>query len=58
VRLLKSLLRLLCITIVAVFQSYPAAAAAISEDVPVPGGTVALAQSLGIEPVPDRGRVK
>ncbi len=34
----------------------PAAAAAVSEDVPVPGGTVALAQALGIEPAPDRGR--
>jgi len=57
VRLLKpSLLRLLCTTIVAVFQLHPAAAAAISEDVPVPGGTAALAQSLGIDPVPDRGR--
>jgi hypothetical protein len=57
VRLLKpSLLRLLCTTIVAVFQLHPAAAAAVSEDVPVPGGTVALAQALGIEPAPDRGR--
>src|SRR3954470_13984553 len=33
-----------------------AAAAAVSEDVPVPGGTVALAQALGIDPAPDRGR--
>ena len=33
-----------------------AAAAAVSEDVTVPGGTVALAQSLGIDPAPDRGR--
>jgi len=49
-------LRLLCITIVAVFQCYPAAAAPISEDVPVPGGTLALAQALGIDPAPDRGR--
>src|SRR3954468_1058084 len=32
------------------------AAAAVSEDVPVPGGTVALAQALGIDPAPDRGR--
>jgi len=57
VRLLKpSLLRLLCTTIVAVFQLHPAAAAAVSEDVTVPGGTVALAQSLGIDPAPDRGR--
>jgi hypothetical protein len=57
VRLLKpSLLRLLCTTIVAVFQLHPAAAAAVSEDVTVPGGTVAFAQSLGIDPAPDRGR--
>ena len=28
----------------------------MSEDVPVPGGTVALAQVLGIDPAPDRGR--
>ena len=33
-----------------------AAAAAVSEDVPVPGGTAALAQALGIDPAPDRGR--
>jgi hypothetical protein len=46
----------LCTTIVAVFQLHQAAAAALSEDVPVPGGTVALAQSLGIDPAPDRGR--
>src|SRR3954462_2892878 len=32
------------------------AAAAVSEDVPVPGGTLALAQALGIDPAPDRGR--
>jgi hypothetical protein len=57
VRLLKpSLLRLLCTTIVAVFQLHPAAAAAVSEDVPVPGGTVAFAQAVGIDPAPDRGR--
>src|SRR3954468_3384396 len=57
VRLLKpSLLRLLCTTIVAVFQLHSAAAAAVSEDVPVPGGTASLAQSLGIDPAPDRGR--
>src|SRR5471030_132550 len=57
VRLLKSsLLRLLCATIVAVFQCHQAAAAAVSEDVPVPGGTVAFAKVLGIDPAPDRGR--
>jgi len=31
-------------------------AAAVSEDVPVPVAPSALAQSLGIDPVPDRGR--
>jgi hypothetical protein len=46
----------LCATIVAVFQLHPAAAGAVSEDVPLPGGTAALAQALGIDPVPDRGR--
>jgi hypothetical protein len=57
VRLLKSSkLRVLCTTIVAVFQLHQAAAATVSEDVPVPGGTIALAQALGIDPVPDRGR--
>jgi hypothetical protein len=39
-----------------VAASRDVAAAAVSEDVPVPGGTVALAQALGIDPVPDRGR--
>ena len=47
---------LLCTTIVAVFQALPARAAVVSEDVPIPGGTVALARALGIDPVPDRGR--
>ena len=42
-------------TIVAAFQLHPAAAA-VSEDVPLPGGTAALAQALGIDPVPERGR--
>ena len=56
-RLVKRLLRsLLCTTIVAVFQALPAGATVVSEDVPVPGGTVALARALGIDPVPDRGR--
>jgi hypothetical protein len=34
----------------------PAAAAAVSEDIPVPGGAAALAQSLGFDSVPERGR--
>src|SRR5262245_34873869 len=33
-----------------------AAAPAVSEDVPVPGGTAALAKALEIDPVPDRAR--
>jgi hypothetical protein len=45
-----------CLTIVAGFPLHLAAAAAVSEDVPVPGGAAAFAQSLGIDPVPDRGR--
>jgi hypothetical protein len=33
-----------------------AAASVVSEDVPVPGGTTALARAIGIEPAPDRAR--
>ena len=33
-----------------------AAAPSVSEDVPVPGGTAALAKALEIDPVPDRAR--
>jgi hypothetical protein len=33
-----------------------AAASGVSEDVPVPGGTAALAKALEIDPVPDRAR--
>ena len=47
----------LCTTIVAVFLLQPtAAAAAVSEEVPLPGGTAALAQVLGIDPAPGRAR--
>jgi hypothetical protein len=45
----------LCLTIVAAFQ-LRSATAAVTEDVPLAGGTAAFAQSLGIEPVPDRAR--
>jgi hypothetical protein len=45
----------LCLSIVAVFQLH-SAAATVSEDVPLPGGTAALAKLLGIDPVPERGR--
>ena len=31
-------------------------AATVSEDVPLPGGTAAFAQMLGIDPVPERAR--
>ena len=46
----------LCLTIVAAFQWRLAAAGGVSQDVPVPGGTVAMAQSLGITPSPERAR--
>ena len=42
-------------TIVAAFVLLPAAAA-VSDDVPLPGGTAALSRALGIDPVPDRSR--
>src|SRR5688572_24940879 len=44
------------LTIVAAFHLEPALAQAISEDIPIPGGTVALARASGIESVPDRAR--
>src|SRR5262245_50092308 len=46
----------LIVAIVAAFQTPIAAAAAITEDVPVPGSTAALARALGVEPAPDRAR--
>jgi hypothetical protein len=52
----RSLPWLLCTTIVAAFSVRLTAAVAVSEDVPVPGGTVAFAHALGVDPVPDRGR--
>jgi len=48
--------RLIISTVVALLQVHVAAAAVVSEDVPLPGGTAALAHALAIEPVPDRGR--
>src|SRR5206468_8153889 len=56
VRLLKELKLVLCLTIVAAFEGRLVARSPISEDVAVPGGTAALAASLGIDPVPDRAR--
>jgi hypothetical protein len=43
-------------TIVAAFQMHLAAAGGVSENVPVPGGTVAMARSLGVTPAPERAR--
>jgi hypothetical protein len=45
-----------CLLIVAAIHAHLSAAAAIAEDVPVPGGVASLAQSLGIDPAPDRAR--
>jgi hypothetical protein len=47
---------LVCLTIATAVPLHLSAAGAVSEDVPVPGGTAAMAQSLGIEPSPDRAR--
>jgi hypothetical protein len=47
---------LLCLAFVTVAQLDSAAAAVVSEDVPLPGGAASLARALGIEPTPDRGR--
>jgi hypothetical protein len=57
VRPLKNVRRLfLCATIVAAISLRSAAAAEISDDVPVPGGVAALAQALGLDTAPDRAR--
>src|SRR4051812_25482944 len=40
--------------LIAVHGGTAAAASAVTEDVPLPGGTAALARALGIDPVPDR----
>jgi hypothetical protein len=52
----RGLALLTCCTIVAASEFRVAAAVAISQDVPVPGGTAGLAGALAIDPVPDRGR--
>ncbi len=44
------------LTIVAAFGAQALAAASISEDIPVPGGTVALARAIGLETPPDPSR--
>jgi hypothetical protein len=46
---------ILCVTIVAAFPA-GSAAAPTSEDIPIPVGTLALAQAVGIESPPDRAR--
>src|SRR5712692_6551499 len=47
---------LLCLAFVAAAPLHAAAAAVVSEDVPLPGGTASLTRARGIEPTPDRGR--
>jgi hypothetical protein len=44
------------VTIVAAFEMHLAAAGGVSQSVPVPGGTVAVARSLGVMPAPERAR--
>src|SRR5262245_43850823 len=57
VRLVTSARSLLvCTTILVVCQLPLSAATVVYQDMPVPGGTTALARALVIEPVPDRGR--
>jgi hypothetical protein len=57
VRPLKRALRLfVCATIVTAIQLPLAAAVVVYEDVPVPGGTDAVARALGVETTPDRAR--
>ena len=47
---------LLSVAILVAPRLVAAAAPVVSEDVPVPGGTAALAKALEIDPVPDRAR--
>jgi hypothetical protein len=47
---------ILCATIVAAFPLLAGAAGAVSEDIPIPGGTAALAAAAGIRDTPDRAR--
>jgi hypothetical protein len=49
-------LGLVCLTIVAAFQAHLATAGDVSQDVPVPGGTAAMAESLGLVSTPDPAR--
>src|SRR6266567_7791542 len=52
----RSLLVLLYTAAAVAIPSRLAAAEAAFQDLPVPGGTAALARTLGIDPVPDRAR--
>jgi hypothetical protein len=47
---------LLLFTIVAAFPAHLAAEGAVSQDVPVPGGIVAMARGLGLAEAPERAR--
>lgn len=47
---------ILCVSIVAVFPLESAAASRIAEDIPIPGGTAALARAAGLPSAPDRPR--
>src|SRR5262249_37340326 len=47
---------IVCTTILVACQLPVAAATVVYQDVPVPGGTAALARALMIDPVPDRAR--
>src|SRR5919106_486563 len=53
---LKRFLVMLAATMVAAVTPPRAAAATAFQDLPIPGGTAALARTLGVEPVPERGR--
>jgi hypothetical protein len=53
---LKRFLVVLAATMAAAVTPPRAAAATAVQDLPIPGGTAALARTLGVEPVPERGR--
>src|SRR5262245_65957348 len=48
---------LVCTTIFVACQLPLSAATVVYQDVPLPGGTAALARALTIDPVPDRARL-
>jgi hypothetical protein len=52
----RRLAGLCVVALLAAFPARSAAAAAAGEDVPIPGGSQALARALGLDPPPDRGR--